>query len=369
MSLSLPLLPTGVVRGACPHDCPDTCAMLVHVEDGRAVRVQGDPVAPGHAGVPLHEGEPLRGAELPPRPPHHPACGGWAGRARGASSPRAGRRRWTTSPRGSGASSTAARAAVGPPLLVRRDDGAGAGRLDGPPLLPPARGEPAGAHHLRGGGHGGVAPHLRRPDGARRRRRRSTRSWCSSGEPTPSPPTRTSGRRSGARGSAGRALVAIDPIRTRTAAQCDLHLAAPPRHRRRPRARDDARDPPRRPGGHATTSGAHTAGWEVLPDARGGVDAGADGGDDGAGGRGRSRRWRGSTRSTRPSFIRLNYGMQRHAGGGMAVRVVSLLPARHRRLAGGGRGRHPLHLRRVPHRTRRPGAAGLGAGRARGPST
>jgi anaerobic selenocysteine-containing dehydrogenase len=30
---------------------------------------------------------------------------------------------------------------------------------------------------------------------------------------------------------------------------------------------------------------------------------------------------------TRPAFIRLNYGMQRHAGGGMAVRVVALLPA------------------------------------------
>lgn len=33
------------VRGACPHDCPDTCAMLVTVDDQRneAVRVQGDP--------------------------------------------------------------------------------------------------------------------------------------------------------------------------------------------------------------------------------------------------------------------------------------------------------------------------------------
>src|SRR5690606_27912689 len=30
---------------------------------------------------------------------------------------------------------------------------------------------------------------------------------------------------------------------------------------------------------------------------------------------------------TRPTFIRLNYGMQRHAGGGSAVRAVSLLPA------------------------------------------
>ncbi|HEV8448413.1 MAG TPA: molybdopterin oxidoreductase family protein [Gemmatimonadaceae bacterium] len=35
-----------VVRGACPHDCPDTCAMLVTVEAGRAVRVTGDPEHP-----------------------------------------------------------------------------------------------------------------------------------------------------------------------------------------------------------------------------------------------------------------------------------------------------------------------------------
>lgn len=37
---------TTVVRGGCPHDCPDTCAMLVTVEDGRAVRVAGDPDHP-----------------------------------------------------------------------------------------------------------------------------------------------------------------------------------------------------------------------------------------------------------------------------------------------------------------------------------
>ena len=35
-----------IVRGACPHDCPDTCAMLVTVESGRAVRVAGDPDHP-----------------------------------------------------------------------------------------------------------------------------------------------------------------------------------------------------------------------------------------------------------------------------------------------------------------------------------
>jgi hypothetical protein len=33
-----------IVRGACPHDCPDTCAMHVSVDgSGRAVAVQGDP--------------------------------------------------------------------------------------------------------------------------------------------------------------------------------------------------------------------------------------------------------------------------------------------------------------------------------------
>ncbi|MEJ7812815.1 MAG: molybdopterin oxidoreductase family protein [Gemmatimonadaceae bacterium] len=37
---------SGVVRGVCPHDCPDTCAMLVTVQDGRAVRVAGDPDHP-----------------------------------------------------------------------------------------------------------------------------------------------------------------------------------------------------------------------------------------------------------------------------------------------------------------------------------
>ncbi|MDB5899415.1 MAG: putative molybdopterin oxidoreductase [Ramlibacter sp.] len=39
------------VRGACPHDCPDTCALLTTVEDGRAVKVQGNPLHIATAGV------------------------------------------------------------------------------------------------------------------------------------------------------------------------------------------------------------------------------------------------------------------------------------------------------------------------------
>jgi anaerobic selenocysteine-containing dehydrogenase len=124
---------------------------------------------------------------------------------------------------------------------------------------------------------------------------------------------------------AGARVIAIDPIRTRTAAQCDEHL-------------------PIRPGTDAALAlgmmhvifrdgledrdylERHTVGWERA--ARAGSPSGR---------RSAPRRSPGSTpsassagarvRAARPSFIRLNYGMQRHAGGGMAVRTVSLLPA------------------------------------------
>jgi molybdopterin guanine dinucleotide-containing S/N-oxide reductase-like protein len=32
-----------VLRAVCPHDCPDTCSMLVTVQDGKAVALRGDP--------------------------------------------------------------------------------------------------------------------------------------------------------------------------------------------------------------------------------------------------------------------------------------------------------------------------------------
>jgi anaerobic selenocysteine-containing dehydrogenase len=41
-----PIAPARTVRGACPHDCPDTCAWLVTVEDGKATRLVGDPDHP-----------------------------------------------------------------------------------------------------------------------------------------------------------------------------------------------------------------------------------------------------------------------------------------------------------------------------------
>ena len=44
-------LPAVQVRGACPHDCPDTCSLLTTVENGVATRVQGNPGHPQTGGV------------------------------------------------------------------------------------------------------------------------------------------------------------------------------------------------------------------------------------------------------------------------------------------------------------------------------
>jgi anaerobic selenocysteine-containing dehydrogenase len=35
-----------VVHAACPHDCPDACGVLITVEDGRATKIQGNPSHP-----------------------------------------------------------------------------------------------------------------------------------------------------------------------------------------------------------------------------------------------------------------------------------------------------------------------------------
>jgi anaerobic selenocysteine-containing dehydrogenase len=44
--MSVHISDTRMVRGACPQDCPDTCAFLYHVEDGKLVEVTGDPDHP-----------------------------------------------------------------------------------------------------------------------------------------------------------------------------------------------------------------------------------------------------------------------------------------------------------------------------------
>ena len=46
MALASPVFPgnsrTSTVLGACPHDCPDTCALVTTVQDGKAIKLQGN---------------------------------------------------------------------------------------------------------------------------------------------------------------------------------------------------------------------------------------------------------------------------------------------------------------------------------------
>jgi anaerobic selenocysteine-containing dehydrogenase len=39
------------VKGACPHDCPDTCALVSTVASGRVIKVSGAKDHPSTAGV------------------------------------------------------------------------------------------------------------------------------------------------------------------------------------------------------------------------------------------------------------------------------------------------------------------------------
>jgi anaerobic selenocysteine-containing dehydrogenase len=44
-------MPINKCRSVCPYDCPDTCGLLVEVENGRALRVTGDPDHPMTRGL------------------------------------------------------------------------------------------------------------------------------------------------------------------------------------------------------------------------------------------------------------------------------------------------------------------------------
>ena len=258
-----------VVRGACPHDCPDTCAMLVTVEDGRATRVAGDPDHPFTQGFlcakvnryiertyhrdrllhPLRrvgpEGQRTVRADL---------VGRGARRDR-----RAARARSRAS-------------ADGPQAILPYSYAGTMGLVQGSSM-------DRRFFHLLGASQldrticsmAGTVGHADdgRREHRRRRRRDSARAIsCCSGARTRSRRIRISGRSCSRRASAARRSSAIDPIRTRTAAQCDEWIADPARHRRRARARDDARAVRARPRGRDYLE-RHTLGHEAAARARG----------------------------------------------------------------------------------------------------
>ncbi|MDE3053242.1 MAG: molybdopterin oxidoreductase family protein [Gemmatimonadota bacterium] len=332
----LPPLPLdGVVRGACPHDCPDTCAMLVTVEHGRAVRVAGDPDHPVTRGflcakvnryvertyhrdrvlaplrrdgpkgsgrfVPVSWDEAL--ADIAARLGAIAASGdgpqailpysyaGTMGLVQGSSMDRRFFHRLGASKLDRTICSMAG--TMGMRMTVGANVGAD------------AEGLPDSDFVLLWGTNTLTSnPHL----------------W----------PLVLEARARGAR------VVAIDPIRTRTAAQCDEWLGL-------------------RPGTDAALAlgmlhvvfargledrdylARHTLGEAELrqraadyPPERAAAITGLDAGTVAALGEAYGR--------ARAAFIRVNYGLQRHAGGGMAVRTIACLPAvtGHWRRPGGG---------------------------------
>ncbi|HEX2094741.1 MAG TPA: molybdopterin oxidoreductase family protein [Longimicrobiaceae bacterium] len=325
MIAPLPLVRTGVVRGACPHDCPDTCAMLVHVRDGRAVRVQGDPEHPVTQGFlctkvnryvertyhPDRLTVPLRRVGEKGEGRFEPAT--WD-EALDDIARRLGEIRDSAD----GPQAILPYSYAGTMGLVQGSsiDRRFFHRL-GASLLARTICSAAGSEGWRHTYGDRIGPSPEEAEHARLVLLWGTNTLTSNPHLWPAL------RRARERGAR---LVAIDPIRTRTAAQCDLHL-------------------PIRPGTDAALAlgmmhvvfrdgledreylERHTVGWEALrervlrewtPERAAGV-AGL--------GMEQVEALARDYATTRPSFIRLNYGMQRHAGGGMAVRVVSLLPA------------------------------------------
>ena len=231
--------------------------MLVTVEHGRAIAGRRRPEPSVHPRLPLREGQPLPRAHVPPRPAAPLHCGASGRRAAGASSGS----RWDEAiGEIADAAATRSRESTdGPqailPYWYAGHDGPDPGLVDGPAVLPPARRVAARPDHLLHGRHGRDADDRRREH--RRRRRGMPQSdlvllWGTN-TLTANPhlwPFVLEARKRGA------PIIAIDPIRTRTAEQCDEWIADPPRHRRRARARDDARPVRRAASRIATTSSA-----------------------------------------------------------------------------------------------------------------
>jgi anaerobic selenocysteine-containing dehydrogenase len=322
-TIELPLVSDGIVRGACPHDCPDTCAMLVHVEGGRAVRVQGDPDHPITRGFLCTKVNRYTERSYHPdrlRTPMRRVGEKGEGRFEPATWDEA----FTDIARGlrdiidvHGGEAILPYSYAGTMGLIQ------SASMDrrffhriGASLLARTICSAAGTEGWRHTYGQRTGPTPEEVDRAKLVLLWGTNTLTSNPHLWPA---LARARAEGAR------LIAIDPIRTRTAAQCDAHLAI-------------------RPGTDAALAlgmmhiilrdglqdreylERYTEGWEQLPEQVSTWTPERTAGVTGLAPK-EIEELAHAYATIRPSFIRLNYGLQRHAGGGMAVRSISLLPA------------------------------------------
>ncbi len=314
---------TRIVQGACPHDCPDTCALHVTVEDGRATRVQGDPDHPLTDGALCTKVSRYTERTYHPERVLHPLR-----RVGPKGAGRFERVSWDEA-----LDDIAARlkaiAARDPQasraLQLRRHHGPGAGRGHGGALLPPARRLAARPHHLLGGRRRGA-----RRDLWRARSACITEYFAESqliviwGSNSITSNLHFWTLRAGGQAPRREALV------HRSAPHRDRRQVPPPpraaaRHRRRAGAGADARADHAATGSTTTTSPATSLASTRCASGRC-LAARARGGGLRHAGRRRSASWRATTAPRSRPAIRLNYGMQRVHGGGNAVRLIALLP-------------------------------------------
>ena len=319
----------GVVKAVCPLDCPDTCSMRVTVRDGVAVDLRGDPDHPFTRGFLCQKMARYLDRVYSPDRLAAPAPAGRARRARAGSSGSAGTR---------------------PSATIAERFAAIAGSPDGPQAILPysyygTMGKLQASSLDRRFFHR-LGRLDARPDHLRlgRVRRLRVHRWAGAGWG----PTRWRvpgckliinwGSNTAHTNSHLWSLMirarkrGRDPGGDRPVPEPDrrpVRLAhpAPARDRRRARpgadARPLARRPDRRrlprPGPPSAPTGSGPGPWRNTRSTG-------------------SPRSPGSTPSTieelarryaaeRPSLIRLNYGLQRHHGGGMAVRTIACLPA------------------------------------------
>ena len=312
-------------HSVCALDCPDACALLVHIEDGRATRLRGDPDHPVTRGFLCGKvAQYLEREYSPDRLLYPQKRTGAKGQGRFT------RISWDealdTIAQPPGRHRAGVRTRIDSALQLRRHHGPAQQRRHGPPLLPsPGRLAPR-PHHLLlapaaaalnatlGLRYATEPEQFRRLEAHHRLGREYSRHQRA--------PVALH-RRSPPQGSqAGRDRPRQDPHR-RAGRPLSRHQS---RQRSGAGAGPDPRDHGRKPVTTPITSRAtptastNSRNWRVATIRREWPRSPASRPKT-------SSNLRASTPGTRPAVIRLNYGVQRSERGGAAVRAITALPA------------------------------------------